>query len=66
MAVQEGGELGHHLSFTTLLCTSATLNVGVQQLLDALQNFVPSPAERPFAANVYLLVKFDYTVSISQ
>ena len=23
-------------------------------------------AERPFAANVYLLVKFDYTVSISQ
>jgi elongation factor G len=29
-----------------LLCTSATANVGVQPLLDAIVNCVPSPAER--------------------
>jgi len=29
-----------------LLCTSATVNVGIQPLLDAIVNCVPSPAER--------------------
>ena len=29
-----------------LLCTSATANVGMQPLLDAIVNYVPSPAER--------------------
>jgi elongation factor G len=33
-----------------LFCTSALQNVGVQPLLDALVAYVPSPAERPFAA----------------
>ena len=33
-----------------LLCTSATLNVGVQPLLDAILAYAPSPADRPFAA----------------
>ncbi|HJZ76349.1 MAG TPA: elongation factor G [Vicinamibacterales bacterium] len=31
-----------------LVCTSATLNVGIQQLLDAIVAFLPSPADRPF------------------
>ncbi len=31
-----------------LVCTSATLNVGVQQLLDTIVAMVPSPTERPF------------------
>jgi elongation factor G len=31
-----------------LLCTSSTLNVGVQQLLDAIVALLPSPADRPF------------------
>ncbi|MBW8867225.1 MAG: elongation factor G [Acidobacteria bacterium] len=31
-----------------LVCTSATLNVGVQQLLDAILAYLPSPADRPF------------------
>ncbi|MFN7915422.1 MAG: elongation factor G [Vicinamibacterales bacterium] len=31
-----------------LVCTSATLNVGVPQLLDAIVLTLPSPAERPF------------------
>jgi elongation factor G len=31
-----------------LVCTSATLNVGVQQLLDAIVAYVPPPAEREF------------------
>ena len=30
-----------------LLCTSATLNIGVQPMLDAIVSYVPSPAERP-------------------
>jgi elongation factor G len=30
-----------------LVCTSATLNVGVQQLLDAIIAYLPSPADRP-------------------
>jgi elongation factor G len=30
-----------------LLCTSATPNIGMQPLLDAIVNLVPSPAERP-------------------
>ena len=30
-----------------LLCTSATLNIGVQPLLDAIVGYVPSPADRP-------------------
>jgi elongation factor G len=31
-----------------LVCTSATLNIGVPQLLDALLAYLPSPVERPF------------------
>src|SRR5499433_1209320 len=31
-----------------LVCTSATLNVGIQPLLDAIVAFLPSPADRPF------------------
>jgi elongation factor G len=31
-----------------LLCTSALLNVGIQQLLDTIVACVPSPADRPF------------------
>jgi elongation factor G len=30
-----------------LVCTSATLNIGVPQLLDAMVAYLPSPAERP-------------------
>ena len=33
-----------------LVCTSAALNVGSQQLLDAILALLPSPADRPFAA----------------
>jgi elongation factor G len=33
-----------------LVCTSALLNVGVPQLLDAILAYLPSPAERPFRA----------------
>jgi elongation factor G len=33
-----------------LVCTSATANIGMQPLLDAIISYVPSPAERPFAA----------------
>src|SRR5438034_4076501 len=32
-----------------LVCTSATLNIGIQPLLDAILAYLPSPAERPFA-----------------
>ncbi len=31
-----------------LVCTSATLNIGIPQLLDAIITTLPSPAERPF------------------
>jgi elongation factor G len=31
-----------------LVCTSATLNIGIPQLLDAMLAYLPSPAERPF------------------
>ena len=31
-----------------LVCTSAALNIGVPQLLDAVLAFLPSPVERPF------------------
>jgi elongation factor G len=31
-----------------LVCTSALMNIGAQQLLDAIVSYVPSPAERPF------------------
>jgi elongation factor G len=31
-----------------LVCTSATLNIGIPQLLDAMLAFLPSPADRPF------------------
>jgi elongation factor G len=31
-----------------LVCTSAVLNMGVQQLLDAVLAFLPSPADRPY------------------
>ena len=30
------------------VCTSATANIGIQPLLDAIVSYVPSPAERPF------------------
>jgi len=33
-----------------LVCTSATLNIGVPQLLDAVLACLPSPADRPFKA----------------
>jgi elongation factor G len=33
-----------------LVCTSAVLNVGIQQLLDAIAAYIPSPADRPFRA----------------
>ena len=33
-----------------LVCTSATANIGMQPLLDAILSFVPSPADRPFSA----------------
>jgi elongation factor G len=33
-----------------LFCTSATHNVGVQPVLDAILGYAPSPAERPFPA----------------
>ena len=33
-----------------LVCTSALANIGVPQLLDAVVNLLPSPAERPFRA----------------
>jgi elongation factor G len=33
-----------------VVCTSATVNVGIQPLLDAILNYVPSAAERPFKA----------------
>jgi elongation factor G len=33
-----------------VLCTSATANIGMQPLLDAIISFVPSPAERGFPA----------------
>jgi elongation factor G len=33
-----------------VLCTSATANVGLQPLMDAIVAYVPSPAERDFAA----------------
>jgi elongation factor G len=33
-----------------LLCTSAAANIGMQPLLDAIINYVSSPAERPFKA----------------
>src|SRR5215471_5938285 len=31
-----------------LVCTSATLNIGMPQLLDAIVNLLPSPIDRPF------------------
>jgi elongation factor G len=31
-----------------LVCTSSTLNVGIQPLLDAVIAYLPSPADRPF------------------
>ena len=33
-------------TFTAVLCGSATLNVGVPQLLDAICNYLPSPLDR--------------------
>jgi elongation factor G len=33
-----------------LLCTSATLNIGVQQLLDSVLAYLPSPVDRPMRA----------------
>jgi elongation factor G len=31
-----------------LVCTSATLNIGIPQLLDVMSSLLPSPADRPF------------------
>jgi elongation factor G len=31
-----------------LVCTSATLNIGIQPLLDSILAYLPSPADRPF------------------
>jgi elongation factor G len=33
-----------------LVCCSATANIGMQPLFDAIVNYAPSPAERPFKA----------------
>src|SRR4249920_92278 len=33
-----------------LVCTSATLNIGVQQLLDSVLAYLPSPVDRPMRA----------------
>jgi elongation factor G len=33
-----------------LLCASSLLNIGASQVLDAISNYLPSPAERPFSA----------------
>jgi elongation factor G len=33
-----------------LVCCSATANIGMQQVLDAIVSYTPSPAERPFKA----------------
>ena len=33
-----------------LVCASAAANIGIQPLLDAIINYVPSPADRPFTA----------------
>jgi elongation factor G len=32
-----------------LVCTSAIVNIGVPQLLDAILSYLPSPADRPYA-----------------
>jgi elongation factor G len=32
-----------------LVCTSATANIGMQTLLDAVVSYVPAPADRPFS-----------------
>ena len=39
---------GRHLF--PLLCTSATANIGIASLLDAITTFLPSPADRPLPA----------------
>ncbi len=36
-------------TFTAVLCGSATANIGVKQLLDAICSFLPSPLDRPKA-----------------
>jgi elongation factor G len=33
-----------------LVCTSATLNIGVQQMLDAILAYLPAPSDKPYAA----------------
>ncbi|GAB4294458.1 MAG: elongation factor G [Desulfuromonadia bacterium] len=36
-------------TFTPVFCGSATMNIGVQQLLDAICNYLPSPLDRTWA-----------------
>jgi elongation factor G len=45
-----------------VLCCSAAANIGMQPLLDAIVNYVPSPAQRPFTATA---AKSDEAVAVA-